>query len=92
MPTPQEFIDWMREEINPGAGIYPGLDDAIIGYASRCAMQPVIVYDEEKAVECLMRNNDWDFEEAQEFFDINVIGGYHGEGTPLFFVPKDKEW
>lgn len=31
-------------------------------------------------------------EEAQEYFDYNIIGAYMGEFTPVFIFDNEEEW
>jgi len=70
---------------------YDGYDDAIIGPASiwRDSTQvSVLVYDAEKIREILMRDG-MDAEEAREFIEFNIEGGYLGEQTPVLVWPND---
>lgn len=43
-----------------------------------------VCYDAEKVIEQLMKNNDWDYETAREWFDFNILGSFVGDGTPVF--------
>lgn len=63
---------------------YDGLDEAIIGTAERFNMSSVVAYDVEKILGIYMKRDGMSHEEAQEFFDFNVIGGWNGEETPVF--------
>ena len=45
-------------------------------------MQPVVTYDYRKVIDIFAE--DMSHEEAQEYFDFNVIGAWVGEGTPIF--------
>ena len=47
-------------------------------------MDNVVVYDYDKLIECFMKQGMTD-EEAVEWIDYNVTGGYIGEKTPLVF-------
>jgi hypothetical protein len=70
---------------------YDGYDEAIIGPASiwRDSTQvSVLVYDAEKIREILMRDG-MDAEEAREFIEFNIEGGYLGEQTPVLVWPND---
>jgi hypothetical protein len=72
------------EESNPQALKADGFDDAIIGIASRCGQPDLIAYDVSKCLTILMERDGMSIDEAQEFFDFNVIGAYMGEHTPIF--------
>jgi len=70
---------------------YDGYDEAIIGPASiwRDSTQvSVLVYDAEKIREILMRDG-MDAEEAREFIEFNIEGGYLGTETPVLVWPND---
>lgn len=58
-----------------------GYDNAIIGLG-RCFNEFKVVYDKEKIIKTLMK--DMTREEAEEFFEFNIIGSYVGEATPVF--------
>jgi hypothetical protein len=71
---------------------YDGYDEAIIGPASiwRNGTQiSVLVYDAEKIREILMRDDIMDAEEAREFIEYNIEGGYLGIKTPVLVWPND---
>jgi hypothetical protein len=60
-----------------------GFDDAVIGYAQRCGQPALVVYDRDKCIEVLMKDG-MTHEEAEEYFEFNVVGSWVGERTPLF--------
>ena len=79
-----EFADQVEEEL-----LFLGEHDerkrfepAILGIAHRFGMQPVVTYDYRKVIDIFAE--DMSHEEAQEYFDFNVIGAWVGEGTPIF--------
>jgi len=70
---------------------YNGYDEAIIGPASiwrESTQVSVLVYDAEKIREVLMRDG-MDAEEAREFIEFNIEGGYLGIETPVLVWPND---
>mgnify|MGYP003647554403 FL=1 len=67
------------------------LDDAILGIARRCGQTDIIAYDVNKIIDILMTRDNMDDEEAMEFFEFNILGGWHGEGTPCFIFTDEKE-
>ena len=70
---------------------YDGYDEAIIGPASiwrDSTTVSVLVYDAEKIREILMRDG-MDAEEAREFIEYNIEGGYLGIETPVLVWPND---
>ena len=77
----------IREEIeqeNPQALFANGLDGAIIGFGGQYTMLPVVVYDYDKCVDILMKDNEWNCDEAFEWMEFNVVTAYVGPGTPIF--------
>ena len=70
---------------------YDGYDEAILGPAmiwrDRQQVQ-VLVYDAEKIRDILMRDG-MDAEEAREFIEFNIEGGYLGVTTPVLVWPND---
>ena len=56
-----------------------GLDEAIIGVGSRGSQKDVLVYDVEKVIEILMTRDGMTYEEAEEFFNFNIGGGWYGK-------------
>jgi hypothetical protein len=70
---------------------YDGYDEAIIGPAHIWRDQTtvgVLVYDAEKIREILMRDG-MDAEQAREFIEFNIEGGYLGIQTPVLVWPDD---
>jgi hypothetical protein len=58
-------------------------DGAIVGLVRGSARAEAVLYDE-RAVLRAMVETGMDEEEAREHFEINTIGAYVGEHTPLF--------
>ena len=79
------------EAINPDAYLAVGLDDAIIGIGHQSRSAPVVIYDYDKCIDIFMKNNDWDYEEAMEWMEFNVVGTYIGEGMPIFMTVFSEE-
>ena len=70
---------------------YDGYDEAIIGPALVWRDKQrvdVLVYDAEKIREILMRDG-MDAEEAREYIEFNIEGGYIGIETPVLVWPND---
>ena len=59
-------------------------DTAIVGIARSACMPDVVAYDEEKVIEILEK--DMEYEEAVEFYEFNIACSYVGEGTPIFIT------
>jgi len=73
-------------EYNSEALVCDGFDEAILGMAERINLGPVVAYDVEKMLEIMVERDGMTYEEAQEFFDFNIIGAWMGEFTPIFIT------
>jgi hypothetical protein len=62
----------------------PEYDNAIIGVMERAGGSPVIAYDTQKILDILERSMP--MEEAQEFFEYNILGAYMGDRTPVYIT------
>jgi hypothetical protein len=79
-----EGIKAKLDEITEGAALFAdGLDGALIGIGRRFNEQPVACYSIPHILDQYQRDG-MSYEEAVEFFEYNVIGGWHGEYTPMF--------
>jgi len=70
------------KEVNPEAIVWDGLDDAIVGYGGAFD-QCVVIYRRQTILYILMRDNDWSYAEAIEWYEYNIKGGYLGVNTPI---------
>jgi len=81
--TYDDAIDTLAEE-NPEALFADGFEDALVGVCRRFGQPTLAAYDRVKCIAILMRRDGMSEEEAEEFFDFNVIGAWAGESTPVF--------
>lgn len=84
----------MEPSDNDGKPIlYTGLEKAFIGVLRRYGQDlPVALYDYDKCMRILMTRDGMDEDEAMEWIEYNVIGGWVGEQTPgLVFRCTMKE-
>ena len=71
---------------------YDGYDEAIIGPASIWrdnTTVSVLVYDAEKIRAILMKRDGMEMDEAREFIEFNIEGGYLGIETPVLVWTED---
>jgi hypothetical protein len=71
---------------------HEGYDEAILGPAfiwRDRTMVCVLVYDAEKIRDILMKRDGMEADEAREFIEVNVEGGYLGVTTPVLVWPQD---
>jgi hypothetical protein len=81
---------WLEEEVDEIL-LADGFDAALMGYAQRPGQPPVAVYDRATCIDILMDRDGLSFEEAEEFFEFNVVGAWVGEGTPCFMVRPEMD-
>ena len=60
-----------------------GFEQALIGLG-RQFNKYLAVYSREECIKVLMYRDGMSREDANEFFDFNVVGAYVGENTPVF--------
>ena len=65
-------------------------DDAILGLAERAGGLMCVAYDRQRVIEILM-SDGMDRDEAEEYFEFNVVSAYMGEGTPVFIDTRFAE-
>ena len=61
-----------------------GFESALIGYTN--GNKIVAVYDYDKCVRALQRQNKWTYEEAVEWMEFNVVYSGMGDATPIFIT------
>jgi len=60
-----------------------GFDDCIAGLVNRFGQPTIVCYDLQKVLAKLQADG-MTREEAEEWFEFNMIGAWVGEGTPCF--------
>jgi hypothetical protein len=75
-------------EFAEGAVILDGLDDAIIGIVEEFGNGPRILYSKDKILTILCERDGMSIEEAEEFYDYNILGLYAGEQNAIFLVSE----
>lgn len=81
----------LLNEANPKALFADGFDDAIAGIARRCGQPALVVYEYELCMWVLERQG-MTRDEAEEYFEFNVVGSWNGPHTPLFLYMGDGPW
>lgn len=71
---------------------YDGYDEAIIGPAyihRNRRFVSVLIYNAEKIRDILVERDGMTHEEAREFIEFNIEGGYLGPSTPILVWTED---
>ena len=63
-----------------------GFEEAFAGVVESFGTEPKACYDKWKCYDILMDRDGMSFEEADEYFQINVAGAYVGKRTPVFIA------
>jgi len=80
--TPEEASEAVSE-VNPDALLATGFEAALIGVCYRCSQPPLATYSRRKCIEILAAQG-MSHDEAEEYFEFNVVGAWMGENTPVF--------
>lgn len=83
---------WIEEQGIEEPLLYPtGYQDCIIGIVERFGQPPILCIDKEKLINRYMKDG-MSWEEAVEFYEVNTVGAWMGEGTPCFLIrPEDGQ-
>jgi hypothetical protein len=73
-----------------GAVLLTGLEEAIIGVIEEFGNGPRILYDKDKILSILCSRDLMTTEEAEEYYDFNILGLHAGEQNAVFLDRKLK--
>ncbi len=89
-----DYIDFNYPDYSKDILIIDGFEEAFLGIVEGFNNKPVSCYDHSKCIDVLVSSNEDTtdlqdkIEEAEEYFNYNIIGAYVGEFTPVFLYPK----
>jgi hypothetical protein len=84
-------------EYAEGAILLDNLEEAIVGIVEEFGNGPRVLYSKQKIIEILTKDGMTE-EEAQEYYDFNILGLHAGEQNAVFLdvrllpVKKDGNW
>jgi hypothetical protein len=67
-----------------GAVILTGLEDCIVGVVEEFGNGKRLLYDKNRILTKLMETHQMTSEEAEEYYDYNILGLYAGEQNAVF--------
>lgn len=73
-------------DMDPDILMLDGFDGAIVGVVSRCGQPLIAVYSMSKMVDILREQDGAGVEEAVEYLESNVLGGWLGDRTPAVLM------
>lgn len=90
-----EELQELLSEVDEDIVTADGFEEAFMGLAWRCSDGPVAMYDREKCIEVIMKRDlvtsgGMTHEQAEEFFEFNVVGAWVGDRTPWFFTKVES--
>jgi len=85
-----QLLDLAEE--NPDALLANGFEAAFIGVCRRFGQPPLAAYDVAECLRILVDRDEMSYEEAEEYFEFNVIGAWMGEHTPVFVVTSSAKF
>lgn len=75
-------IDHPINALDPATVVWTGCDHAIVGHGSRCGQPDLLVYDYTRLLTVFTRQG-MSREDAREWVDVNIVGAWVGEHTPI---------
>jgi len=73
--------------------IMDGFDECAVGVLERFGMEPIVIYDKAKVIDKIMEiSPGCDWVSANEYYEFNQLGGWHGETTPGFIIKLPEEF
>ena len=67
-----------------------GYDDCIAGVCSRFGSMPILIYDRSKVISRL-ESDGMSRDDAEGYFEVNMLGSWVGEDTPAYLEPYVAE-
>lgn len=61
-----------------------GFDECYLGIGETYGQPPALIYDYAQIIEQLQQQDGMSQEEAEEYFEFNILGSYIGEKMPIF--------
>lgn len=74
------------EEYCEGAVMLTGLEDAIVGIVEEFGSGRRILYSKDKIIDILVTRDSMTYEEAEEYYDFNILGLHAGDQNAVFLI------
>jgi hypothetical protein len=79
----QQILDQLTDDETVTFLEGPEFDGAIIGLGHRYGAALVVCYDRARVLDVIVAGG-CDEDDAEEYFEFNIIGAYVGDSTPMF--------
>lgn len=67
-----------------------GYSEALLGVVERFNTE-FLLYDKGKIIEHLIKEGEMEEEDAEEYFNFNMLGSWVGDGTPAYLIIKESK-
>ena len=85
--TVQEQVEhWVTMNVMDEVVLADGFEEAFLGVSEVFGRPPLATYNRDKCVDILVERDGMTYEEAVEYFEINVRGSWVGESTPIYLT------
>lgn len=81
---PDPILRAAISEVNQEAQFLDGFDEAIVGTVEAFGKPQVVCYDRDIILDIIMDSTGGNRQDAEEYFEVNILGAYAGENTPVF--------
>jgi hypothetical protein len=85
MVLKEDITEWI-ETHNEEAILAEGFDEAFLGVCEQYGRPSVVTYDRDKCIDILVQRDGMTYEQAVEFFEVNVTGYWIGNSTPVYIT------
>jgi hypothetical protein len=81
LEVPGNIREMVEQATAEGAVAFPGYEECAIGVSMDGDR---LIYSMEFCVNKLRKDNEWDLDDAQEYFDYNILNVRTGSKDPIF--------
>ena len=67
-----------------------GFDRAIMGAVVSCGRRETVLYSVSQILDILMERDNMTPDASLEFFELNILGSYNGEGMPAYLNDHEE--
>lgn len=83
MSATRADVDRFADTTGDALLVSEGFDHCIVGIAQQFN-STFVVYDRAKVIQTLVKRDGMSEDDAEEYFDVNIIGGWLGPHTPAY--------
>ena len=84
-------VEQIMGELYPEVMLADGFDEALIGVCHSYGRPEVAAYSLPLLIDILVTRDGMSIEDAEEFFEYNIVGAFVGDHTPVFITPVGND-